>query len=243
MRSLPVGDVYLPSLVKPLMATRWLLLALLPPALALVAPPLTSPRRCVLSRSPVSRLQAPDAFDLSTPAFDLLSLRSFRRDALLQYDATNQSEPLRIALTFLGVLFCLSFPSLAGELGIDDPTLVQPASIVGGSGCAALFLRNRAARTGRIEKISREYALGDLKATYRGVRTNFLRDLRGKLRVVVVAGSSDVVDKAVEEARVYRRRLQAASTAVVAVYYDAPQDAQQAAPTWLWAGGRGSETR
>ena len=51
-------------------------------------------------------------FDPSAQQFDLLSLRTFRRDTILQYDATNQSEPLRIALTLLGVLFSLCIPTL-----------------------------------------------------------------------------------------------------------------------------------
>ena len=59
-------------------------------------------------------------FSFSGQQFDLLSLRSFRRDTILQYDATNQSEPLRIALTLFGVLFSLSVPALSSELGIGD---------------------------------------------------------------------------------------------------------------------------
>lgn len=90
-------------------------------------------------------------FEFSGEQFDLLALRSFRRDALLQYDATNQSEPLRIALSFLGILFGLSYPSLAGELGSapGGDLATTAASLTGAAGCALLFQRNRAARYNR----------------------------------------------------------------------------------------------
>ncbi|KAL1524831.1 hypothetical protein AB1Y20_019711 [Prymnesium parvum] len=173
-------------------------------------------------------------FDVSGDSFDLLSLRTFRRDALLQYDATNQSEPLRIALAFLGVLFGLSFPSLAGELGWDDSPAVSFASLTAAAASGGLFLRNRAARTARIEKISREYALGELRVRYRGVRTSSLAALRGERRLVALAGPRRAVEAALAEARVYRRRLLAAKVAVVPVCQQSDDAASRAAALWLW---------
>ena len=178
-------------------------------------------------------------YDPSLDQFDLLSLRSFRRDALLQYDATNQSEPLRIALCLLGVLFFLAYPSLLADtpgLAPADPLSTQALSVAGALGSGLLFQRNRVARAARIERISREYALGDLRALYRGVRTIALKEIRGKLRVVIVIGSRAAVGKSLCEAHAYRRRLTAANTAVVPVYTDgeSPVDIA-AAPIWLWA--------
>ena len=49
------------------------------------------------------------------------------------------------------------------------------AAVVGTAISGALFLRNRAARTARMEQIDREYAMGDLRATYRGRQTSSLR--------------------------------------------------------------------
>ena len=72
--------------------------------------------RPAVARVPRVVLQQEDGYDTSAQQFDLLSLRTFRRDTIVQYDATNQSEPLRIALTLFGVLFSLSIPALAGEL-------------------------------------------------------------------------------------------------------------------------------
>ena len=160
-------------------------------------------------------------FSFSGQQFDLLSLRSFRRDTILQYDATNQSEPLRIALTLFGVLFSLSVPALSSELRIGDALTADVGAAIGTCISGYLFLRNRGARTARMAKIDKEYALGDLRATYRGMRTSYLRELRGKRRVVAVVGSRDVVDGAIAEARVYRRRLTAAEAVVVPVYTDA----------------------
>ena len=159
-------------------------------------------------------------FSFSGQQFDVLSLRSFRRDTILQYDATNQSEPLRIALTLFGLLFSLSVPALSSELRIGDALTSDVTAVLGTGISGFLFARNRNARTARMAKIDKEYALGDLRATFRGVRTSYLRELRGKRRVVAVVGPRAVVDGAISLARVYRRRLSASDTIVVPVYLD-----------------------
>ena len=56
-----------------------------------------------------------------------------------------------------------------------------------------LFQRNRYARSQRMGKIDLEYQMGDLRATYRGARTNKLSELRGKRRVVAVVGPTELV--------------------------------------------------
>lgn len=178
-----------------------------------------------------------DGFDLAAESFDLLSLRSFRRDAILQYETTNQSEPLRIALSFLGILFALSFPSLAGELGFEKDMLVTNfGPFFGFLSCGSLFLRNRASRTARLDKLNREYSLGDLEAIFRGVRRNSLRELRGSWRVVVLVGDTGAINASLIEARVYRRRLAAANVAVVPVFTDGGNVVASgtAFPPWLW---------
>ena len=203
--------------------------------LALRRPHSTARQRRVLA-------QADDGkFDTSGQQFDLLSLRSFRRDTILQYDATNQSEPLRIALTLLGILFSLSIPALATELGISDDLTANVAAVLGTGISGGLFQRNRGFRQARMEKIELEYAMGDLRAKYRGVRTSSLKELRGKRRVVVVAGAPPVVDAALAQAFVYRRRLTEAEAVVVPVYTSggagagAPQPLGESESKWLWA--------
>eukprot|EP00966_Prymnesium_polylepis_P048611 1125550-Prymnesium_polylepis.1 len=96
--------------------------------------------------------------------------------------------------------------------------------------------------------MDREYALGDLRATFRGVRTSFLRELRGKRRVVAVVGARATVDRAVAEARVYRRRLTAADAVVVPVYTDGAADPAgggritgEAESKYLWAAAEPAE--
>lgn len=156
---------------------------------ALVVVPTRAPATLAVRRSAVSLSYGrptdegrDSLFDLSQQQFDLLSLRTFRRDTILQYDATNQSEPLRIALTLIGVLFSLSVPTLTNELRIGDELTGNIGALCGTGISGSLFVRNREARTARMAKIDKEYALGDLRATYRGVRTTFLRELRQKPR-------------------------------------------------------------
>ena len=145
-------------------------------ALVVQRPALTLRRapRVVVSRGRTIVLGDNDKFDTSAQQFDLLSLRSFRRDTILQYDATNQSEPLRIALTFLGILFSLSLPALAVDFRIDELT-ANVGALVGTGISGGLFARNRAARQARMLKVEREYAMGDLRATYRGRQTSTLK--------------------------------------------------------------------
>jgi len=185
---------------------------------------------------------AQEQFDTSGQQFDLLSLRSFRRDTILQYDSTNQSEPLRIALTLLGILFSLSVPSLASELRIGGDELTAYVAALLGTGISGgFFLRNRSARLQRMLKIDREYAMGDLRATYRGLRTSSLRELRGKRRVVVVTGSEAALEETMSQARVYRRRLAAADAVIVPVCSDGREGpagsltVSEAESKWLWA--------
>jgi len=203
------------------------------PALILRRAPRAAPSR---GRTVIAK--EGEGFDVSAQQFDLLALRSFRRDTILQYDATNQSEPLRIALTLLGILFSLSLPALAVDFRIDELT-ANAGAVVGTGISGALFARNRAARQARMEKIEREYAMGDLRATYRGRQTSSLREQRNKRRVVVLAGDTPTVDAAVAAAFVYRRRLTEAGAFIVPVYTDGGASKANALgeveSRWLWA--------
>jgi len=156
--------------------------------------------------------------------FDPLSFRTFRRDTLLQYESTNQSEPLRITLTLLGILFGLSVPSLGNELRISDETTLNVLAVLSTIISGALFARNRGARQARLETIEKEYALGDLVAIYRGFQQKRLRELRNKNRVVLLYGTRAIVSAALSEAFAYRRRLVAANSIVVPIYSDESGD-------------------
>ena len=96
---------------------------------------------------------------LRRPEFDPLSLQDFRREALLQYSNTNQSEPLRILiflfLTICGLFSPTFFPSNAGP-----PFFVAAATVTLTSGF--LFLRERGKRTAQLVRLEREYSIGDL---------------------------------------------------------------------------------
>ena len=56
--------------------------------------------------------------------FDLLALRSFRREARIKYSNLNQSEPLRIYLSGLITFFALSYPAICEAL--QDPVESPP---------------------------------------------------------------------------------------------------------------------
>jgi len=80
-----------------------------------------------------------DAF-MQREEFDPLSLSSFRRDALLQYRNTNQSEPLRIGIFLLVALAGTCFPFFAPvNAGIQYYVAAVAVAAVGGF----LFLRER----------------------------------------------------------------------------------------------------
>ena len=208
---------------------------------AIASTALVVPMRPTPSSLPHLRATPPtmqmQQFDFSEQTFDVLSLRTFRRDTILQYEATNQSEPLRIALCFFGVLFSLCIPTLFDR---DFDGLTTTVAAVMGTGISGtLFQRNRYARSQRMGKIDLEYQMGDLRATYRGARTNKLSELRGKRRVVAVVGPTELVAARMCEARVYRRRLSAADAVIVPVYTDerrsyAPPPSE-AESKWLWA--------
>ena len=73
---------------------------------------------------------------LAKQSFDPLSLRSFRQETLLQYEATNQSEPLRILLYTLATFVFLAAPSFGDLFG-------NPFDAVGLAGSAVSAAGNR----------------------------------------------------------------------------------------------------
>ena len=99
-------------------------------------------------------------YDEDRTSFDLLSLsNTYSRKTLNQYSSTNQSEPIRIILTFLAFFTFTSLPLISSDVGL--PQLSQPEGIVACStGAAAslyFFLRNRSARTKQLNRIDKEY--------------------------------------------------------------------------------------
>ena len=100
---------------------------------------------------------------LREPEFDPLSLRSFRRETLIQYSNTNWSEPLRISLALFVALLGAGAGPLAASVGPPLGLLQQAGALALGAAGALVFARERGARTKQLERVEREYAVGDLQ--------------------------------------------------------------------------------
>jgi len=182
-------------------------------------------------------------FDLlSGKDFDLLALRSFRREAKLRYSNLNQSEPLRIFI--FGTLTILA--AAAGLLEIFGPLEPQDQAIsaVTTIGSGALFLRERSRRTSQLVLMDRECAISDLGVSFTdgmtGSTNKFeVRQLREKLRLLVVYGDKETLRKTIKEAAIYRRRFVQSEVAFLAVSSDGTSRSEWDLPSnarggWLW---------
>lgn len=156
---------------------------------------------------------------LQQDEFDLLSLRSFRREALLQYTNTNQSEPLRVLLFFFGVFagacaLCLAprDASLQYYLGSVSTMLVS----------GGLFVRESGKRTRQLIRLEREYMVGDFLVESTDPATGMIRQLpaaalRKQSRLLILYGKERQLQQALRLAAGYRRRFEQSSIVVVAV--------------------------
>jgi hypothetical protein len=171
-------------------------------------------------------------FDVSRPAFDLLSLRSVRGDALIRYDALNQSEPLRIALFGILCLSLLAAPSLSEAVGYDQMGL--PATIgsfASAAVSAGLLFRECSRRANQLTRIEKELntellpirlpmnALADMPFA-KPVTLKSLRGLTYPPRIIALCGNKLKLQEALQGLAILGRRLQQASVYVVVVPTD-----------------------
>jgi len=180
-----------------------------------------------------------DAF-MQREEFDPLSLSSFRRDALLQYRNTNQSEPLRIGIFLLVALAGTCFPFFAPvNAGIQNYVAAVAVAAVGGF----LFLRERDKRTKQLQRLQREYGMGNLSLEMsdpvtRLVRRKALRRMQGQSRIIALYGSELQLKAALAAAAPYRCRFQQSSVIVVPVPTGAAREADTAAEAALASSGK-----
>lgn len=184
-------------------------------------------------------------YDLSKPSFDLLSLRTRRGDALLQYTSTNQSEPLRINLYALFALSFAAFPSTSEAVVGESMDLIPSIASIGAAVASlGLFVRECSRRSRQIDRLEKE-----LNAEFLGISvpngvggmlpSMKLKDLRGQRRVIALSGDASQLRDALLIARVVRRRLTQASVAIVAVPTDGSSrkdwgfDENDLGKTWL----------
>ena len=88
-----------------------------------------------LSRATTS---APDEYDLAAPKFDLLEMRSFRRDATLQYAVSQRSQQLRILFFASSAVVAAAAPWAAGAL-LPDVSILDARGLAGCAAASLLF--------------------------------------------------------------------------------------------------------
>jgi hypothetical protein len=180
-----------------------------------------------------SMLFMSNQFDVTRPVFDFLSFRTVRGDALIRYDALNQSEPIRILLYGIYSLVLLAAPSLSEAVGYGELGLLgRVGSAVGAVSFAGLFVRECSRRTKQLTRIEKELnsemlpirlpanALSD-KAFSRAVTLKELRSAPSSSvvppRILALCGTKTELQQALRGLAVLGRRLRQASVYVVPV--------------------------
>lgn len=187
-----------------------------------------------------------NSFDVSKPAWDWLSLRQVRGDALAKYNSLNQSEPLRINLSALASFTLLVLPSLVSgdnsvnsinELvasssdaaGESQLTGTQTAlSLIGSVISALFFLRECRNRSKQLTRLEKELNALDLPiripanaiADQRYQKPTTIAQLQSTSagsRILAITGSPQQLDDVFQQLSVLGRRLVQASTYVVLV--------------------------
>ena len=170
-------------------------------------------------------------FDISKPQFDPLSLRSVRGDAIVRYDATNQSEPLRIVLfASFGVIMLLA--PLLVEIGyepMNTPSTIAAFVLAAASG--ALFVRECTRRARQLTRIEKELNTESLPIRLptnlfsempfsKPILLKSSRALNRPPRIIAICGTRSKLADALTSLTVYRKRLFQASVFVVAISTD-----------------------
>jgi hypothetical protein len=171
-------------------------------------------------------------FDVSRPVIDLLSLRTVRGDALVRYNAQNQSEPLRISLYLMLAFVFFAAPSLSESVGYDNMNLpTSIGSYVLGLSNVGLFIREcsrRSKQLNRIEKeLNTEFLMIRLPMSQwsevpytRPTTLETLRKLSNAPRIIAVSGTKEKLNEALLGLSILGRRLQQATAFVVPIPTD-----------------------
>lgn len=178
------------------------------------------------------KLYMSNQFDISKPVFDPLSLRAVRGDAIVRYDATNQSEPLRIVLFALFGATLLSAPFLVEAVGYDPMnTPATIASVILATGSGALFVRECTRRASQLTRIEKELNTESLPIRLptnpfsempfsKAITLKNLRATKKPPRIIAICGNQSKLTEALSSLAIYRRRLTQASVLVVAISTD-----------------------
>ena len=171
-------------------------------------------------------------FDISKPVFDPLSLRAVRGDAIVQYDATNQSEPLRIVLFALFGLTLLSAPFLVESVGYEPMnTPATIASVILATASGGLFVRECTRRARQLTRIEKELNTEGLPIRLptnpfseipfsKAFTLKSLRAAKQPPRIIAICGNQSKLTEILRSLSIYRHRLSQASVFVVPVSTD-----------------------
>ena len=178
------------------------------------------------------KLLMSNQFDVTKQVFDPLSLRSVRGDALVRYDATNQSQPLRIVLYAVSALTLLSAPFLVEAIGYDSmstPATIATVALSIGSG--GLFVQECTKRANKLTRIEKELNTESLPIRLptnpfsdspfsKAVTLKVVQNLKSPPRIIALCGNKSKLSEALSSLAIYRNRLSQASVYVVAVPTD-----------------------
>jgi hypothetical protein len=178
------------------------------------------------------KLSMSKQFDVTKEVFDPLSLRSVRGDAIVSYNARNQSEPLRITLYAFLAAILLSAPFLVEATGYDPmniPTTVASVSLAAVSG--GLFVRECNRRARQLTRIEKELNTESLPIRLptnpfsempfsKPFQLNNLRLVNTPPRIIAICGNRSKLSEALSSMAIYRKRLSQASVFVVAISTD-----------------------
>lgn len=168
-------------------------------------------------------------FDVTKPVFDLFALRFIRGDALMQYNALNQSEPLRINLYGLLAFTFFSAPFLGEAVGGDEPMglVGSTGSALAGLASVGLFVRECGKRSKQLARIEKELNAENLQVRLPNAFADMsygrpeslltLKRSSSPPRIIAVCGTASQLEETLTLLRVLGKRLKQSSTFVVPV--------------------------
>ena len=168
--------------------------------------------------TPYSSTSLP-SYSFNKSSFDVLSLITVSERTLLQYNSTNQSEPLRIYLYLTLSVLLLFSGALGSALDVSVGPAAEAASRALGMGAAGLFVREAGFRRRQLKRIELEQSARALPITVGGrlggVRETSVGGLDGDKRVLVVRGNGEELREVEEVARALASRWRTAGAVLL----------------------------
>lgn len=193
-----------------------------------------------------------EKWDLKAQSFDLLEGRNFRRDTIASYAAGWYSQELRILGFAVTAALAAVAPSWLPQL---SPGFQFDIFGLLGCGVSAIFfasqsVREKGTRGKVLRRIESENLIADLSIAQPNAAVGFgsqqfmLESLRGKNRIVALAGTPSALLEELRRAAVYKRRYKQSGAIIVCVPFYEEGDANNEewrtvarlseAEGWVW---------